>query len=219
MRGRIVIAAVLVVVVVLVAWNALIYGPAGDDLEEATEARDAAEQELATLDARLERLRDQAENQPERQALKEELSANIPELPQLETFIRSADDIRAQTGVDWISVAPAEPAPGPTGISEIRMTIQLEGGFFQVQEYLKRLEDLTRLVVVDAIQIGTGGETDDGSGIPSLSGAPTLTVSLTARMFTQATGLVTPATPVTTTTVAGATTSVGGTPTSAGGDN
>ncbi len=222
MRGRILIAAVLGLVVVLIAWNALFYGPAGKDLDEAKEQRDVAEREVDSLDARLKELRVDAENKPARLALKEELAAMIPELPQLESFIRAADDIRAETGVDWISVAPTEPTPSPTGISEIRMSIQLEGGFFQVQEYLKRLEDLSRLVVIDAIQISAGVQADEDGGTPSLSGAPTLSVTLTARMFTQATGLITPANPVTTTTAGGASTTTvagGTTPTSAGGDN
>ncbi len=207
MKGRAVLAVVLGLVVVLLAWNMFFFAPAGNDLADAKDDRDLAETELAGLDARLESLRDLEEQQPEMVEEQARLGAMIPERPDLEVFIRAANDISVDSGIDWISVAPSEPAAGASGVSEIRMAIQLQGGYYQVQDYLNRLEDLSRLVVIDSIQVGTGVDaTDEQSIVPSAGGAPSLSVTLTARMFTQATGLVSaPVVPdagATTTTVA-----------------
>ena len=56
-----------------------------------------------------------------------------------------------QSGIDWLSVSPSVAQAGTTGVSVIPLTISIKGGFFQVLDYLNRLEDLGRLVIVDAI--------------------------------------------------------------------
>ena len=75
------------------------------------------------------------------------------------------------------------------------MQIVVSGGFFQVLDYLNRVETLDRLVVIDSIDMTTGaastGSSSGSSGTTpttaaSSSGAPLLTVTLNARMFTQA---------------------------------
>ncbi len=97
-----------------------------------------------------------------------------------------------QSGIDWLSISPSPPAVGGAGgISVITMSIEIEGGFFQVLDYLNRLEELERLVVVDAITISgatiAGGDGDEGGEqTSSATGAPTLSVTLNARMFTRA---------------------------------
>ncbi|MCZ7526104.1 MAG: GspMb/PilO family protein [Acidimicrobiia bacterium] len=85
---------------------------------------------------------------------------------------------------------PAPPSPSPGAPSVINLSMQIEGGFFQLLDYLNRLEDLDRLVVVDSLAINAQEQTSSPS--------PTLSVTLSGRMFTRAT--VTPAGGVTTTT-------------------
>jgi Tfp pilus assembly protein PilO len=224
MKSRAIIAGVLVLIVVLLAWNMLFFSPAGKDRDEAAEARDAAQSQQASLQSTLDRLLDLESRQPEFIEEQARLAGKIPAQPDLQVFIRAAYDLQVESGLDWISIAPTEPAPGPSGVSEIRMTVQLEGGYYQVLDYLNRLEDMSRLVVVDSIQVGAGA-TDGGEGstdstVPTSSGAPTLAVSLSARMFTQATDLSTPITlaPPDTGTETTATTA-GATATSAGQAN
>lgn len=56
--------------------------------------------------------------------------------------------------------------------AEIRLTLQIRGGYFQVLDFLNRLDDLSRLVVNDSLTV-----TSDESA--------RLTVGLTSRMFTR----------------------------------
>ena len=59
-----------------------------------------------------------------------------------------------------------------TGPSVIPLSIQIKGGFFQVLDYLNRLEDMGRLVIVDAHQRSprTVEHRTDPSGPPVLVG-------------------------------------------------
>ncbi len=56
--------------------------------------------------------------------------------------------------------------------AEIRLTLQIRGGYFQVLDFMNRLDDLSRLVVNDSLTV-------------SADQSARLTVSLTSRMFTR----------------------------------
>ncbi len=195
MRNRIAIAAVLGFVVILLLWNFAFFGPAGRDRDHAKARLNTAQQTGATLESQLRNLQRISQSAPEQAAHLARLNAAVPPTPDLEGFIRSAVDLEQQAGVDWVSVEPAVPAPGASA-TQIKMQVIISGGFFQVLDYLNRLETLSRLVVVDGIDITTGSATSGSStgtsgttpttSATSSSGAPLLTVTLNARMFTQA---------------------------------
>ncbi len=72
--------------------------------------------------------------------------------------------------------APTQTSPTPATSSlpaEVKLTLQIRGGYFQVLDFMNRLEDLSRLVVTDGLNV-------------TADQAARLTVSLTARMFTRA---------------------------------
>ena len=194
MKSRVVAVGVLLLVVVVIAWNALFFGPAGEDVDKAKARSVAAQQQQTQLNAQLKSLQDLTKRGPEFQARIDKLNGAVPLKPDLEGFLRSAQAIKEAAGVDWVSIQPAAPTAGATGPSEITMQIVVSGGFFQVLDYLNRLEGLRRLVVIDGINVTTasdtaqGGAANGGSSTPTTNrnGAPNLTISLNARMFTQA---------------------------------
>jgi len=207
-RGRL-IAAGAAVLVLAIVWYLLLLAPKSNQLSTAHKQLADAKDQETQLQSTLRRLQALAQQRPSRQAELERLQAAVPPAPDLAGFILSADKIALDAGVDWQSVSPAPPAPGAAGgPSTISMTIQVQGGFFQVLDYLNRIEDLDRVVVVDTLQLSTS-DTDNPA-------SPKLSVNLAARMFTTApaagsptTNTTTPGAPgVTTTTAAGAATTV-----------
>jgi Tfp pilus assembly protein PilO len=81
-------------------------------------------------------------------------------------------------GATPTTAAPTSGGP-PSGTAgagarpaEIRLTLQIRGGYFQVLDFLNRLDDLSRLVVNDSLTV-----TADQNA--------RLTVGLTSRMFTR----------------------------------
>ncbi len=229
MRTRIIAATVLGLVVVLLLWNQLLFSPAGKDVDKARQKRDDAEQQHIQLQAEKTRLEQSRQTQPAVQAQLAKLQAAIPASPDLEGFLRAAFSVKQKSGVDWVSIAPSLPSAG-AGPTEIKMTIVVKGGFFQVLDYLNRFEDpanMPRLVVIDGLDLSSGTATGSGtsgssgssgssggSTAPSTSGAPTLSVTVNARMFTQAAPASTSSggggTPATTPTTVATTTTAGG---------
>ena len=189
MRSRGVIVGVLVGVVVLLLWNLLIFAPKGRDLSAAKKEAQAAQQVEVQLQQTLTALQEISKNGPEIAAKLDRLSAAVPTAPDLDGFILSANQIAVQSGIDWLSVSPSVAQPGTSGPSVIPLTMSIQGGFFQVLDYLNRLEDLSRLVIVDSINVtaaGSEGTGATGTASGSSSGAPALSVTLTGRMFTMA---------------------------------
>jgi Tfp pilus assembly protein PilO len=187
MRSRVAIVGVLVGVVVLLLWNLLIFAPKGRDLSAAKKEAQAAQQVEAQLTQTLRALQEISKNGPEIAAKLDRLSAAVPTAPDLDGFILSANQIAVQSGIDWLSVSPSVAQPGTSGPSVIPLTMSIQGGFFQVLDYLNRLEDLGRLVIVDSINVtAAGAEGAGATGTATSSGAPALSVTLTGRMFTMA---------------------------------
>ncbi|HEX5616481.1 MAG TPA: type 4a pilus biogenesis protein PilO [Acidimicrobiia bacterium] len=203
-RGVALFAVAAVAIVAL--WWTLVYSPRGDQLDDAKVELETAQGEQQALQAQLARLEDINENLPEIDADLAKLSGLVPPTADLAGFILGMNDLANQSGIDWISVSPTPPAAQGTGFATIGLNITVEGGFFQVLDYLNRLEDFDRLVVVEGVNVtggSTGGEGTDGAVVDS-SG---LAVSMTARMFTtQQPGVATTTTtaPAATTTTTGA---------------
>jgi Tfp pilus assembly protein PilO len=179
MRSRFVIFGVLLTVVVVLIWNIAIFSPRGSKLNDAKKAAQAAQQLEPGLQATLARLKQISQNGPAIAAQLDKLNAAVPASPDLDGFILSANQIAVQAGIDWLSVSPSVVQAGTTGPSVIPLSVQIKGGFFQVLDYLNRLEAMGRLVIVDSINT-------TATQVAGTTGPPTLSVTLSGRMFTRA---------------------------------
>lgn len=197
MKRNAVIGVVAGALVVVLAWYLLFYKPTSSDVSKTKGDLDSAQTQEQSLQATLARLQSLDKERPQQQATLDKLNAAIPATPDLAEFIFEANTAAADSGVDWLSIAPTPPAASPTGgPSVIALNIQVQGGFFQVLDYLNRLENLKRLVVTQSINVAAGSTDGSSSGgstnttLPtstSESGAPTLSVTLSATMYTSAT--------------------------------
>jgi len=211
-RNQILIGVAALLAIVLV-WYFVLYAPLGDDLDSAQAQKTEEQKKTDSLQADLARLQGQKENGAQQQALLRKLDAAVPEQPDLAEFIIQANEIADQSGISFLSIAPTPPAAGTGGASVIALTISIQGSFFQLQDYLRLLEKLERLVIVDSVTIAasSGDSGTTGASTSSSGDGTTLGVTLVARMFTRAapTGGTAGATApdgTTTTTVPGATT-------------
>ena len=107
----------------------------------------------------------------------------FPATPALPALLDALQDSADQAGVDLTSVAPAPPKPSTTapGLAEISVSVNVTGGYFEVQDYLSRLEDLVkgtdpdrvppRSLLVRAVNLSSGGASSGTGG--STATAPT----------------------------------------------
>lgn len=181
-------------VVLILLWYFLLFSPTSKDLNDTRDQVSEAQRQTQELENTVRRLKALSRNAPQQQADLRALRAAVPENPDLADFILQANDIASTSGVDWLSISPSPPVANTDGPnSSIALSIQIEGGFFTVLDYLNRLEDLDRLVIIDGVSISTGDTGSSGStggsgssDSTSTSSDPTLSVTLTGRMFTNA---------------------------------
>jgi Tfp pilus assembly protein PilO len=166
---------------VLLLWYVVLWGPQGSTLSKAKKRASAATAQRETLRDQLNRLQQSRRDQPLKQAQLETLRVAIPDDPNLAQLILDTNDAASRSGVDFLSITPTPPgtaaAQGTTtpsaaggAVSSIRISMSVTGGYFQVLDFVNRLNRLPRIVVVDALTIANS--------------ATGLQVSLQERMFT-----------------------------------
>lgn len=206
MNRRIMLGGLGAALVLLLVWYFLFWTPRTRDIEAAQDRADQAQLRQDDLLVQLARLRAAKRNEAALRSQIEELRIAIPDQPNLAQFILDTNEAAARSGIDFLSIAPTPPAtagaeegqvtPDATAPVEIILNMTVSGGYFQVLDFLNRLDALPRLVVVDTLNLGGDGQT--------------LQVSLTGRMFMSQlpAGVAAPGegAPTTTTTVAGETT-------------
>ena len=187
MKSRNLLVGGVVAVLVIALWFMFLYKPTSAETSKVHKQVKEAERETLGLQAKLAQVSDKARNEQTKKELAV-LHAAVPANPALASFIRQANQIAAQSGVNWMSVTPTEPTRA-TGDSAVAIGIQVKGGYAQVLDYLQRLQDLSRLVIVDNVNISGATESEGGGGsgggvFTTETGTDTgLNMQITARMF------------------------------------
>lgn len=160
---------------------------------------DRVEAEIATEEARttqlrseLARLQELQANAPKFEAELAKIRGYVPRDDEVPNFIFLVQDAANTAGVDFVQITPQLPKPPPEGaaLAEIRAQIGAGGGYFAIQDFIRRLHGMDRAVRIDNLTL-TGTEEETGE--------VTVTLSATARIFFEApgggaTGAVDPAT-------------------------
>jgi Tfp pilus assembly protein PilO len=180
MRIRIAVF-LLVLAGVTVAAFLLVFRPQTGNISEARKETEATGQRISQLRLELGQLQALQKQAPELRARAQQVDTAIPSDPQLAQFILQVQDAATKSGIDWLSVSPTPPAastttgaqtPGQANVSEVAITMGVNGGYFQVQDFLTRLETLGRAVKISGVTLG-----------PGPAGPPQLAASLTMKMF------------------------------------
>jgi Tfp pilus assembly protein PilO len=113
-----------------------------------------------------------------------ELTTVSPARPAADTTAAQATATTTSTTAasgsgDAATTATTAPA-GPVAPSAITVSLLVEGGYFQILDFLNRVDDLPRIVVVDSLDIGPSESAEAENPTGDLS------ATITARMFTGA---------------------------------
>ncbi|MDX6224923.1 MAG: hypothetical protein QOE64_1299 [Frankiales bacterium] len=206
-----VVFTVLGCLVVLAAGWFLLVSPKRSDAAGLRTTAAQVDSQNAQLQTQLQVLKAQAKALPKQQAALAAVAAKIPDNPALPALVRSLTVAAQSAGVELVSMTPSAPAPvaavaaapaaaGATSsasagtLAQIPLTLNVVGGYFQVEQFVANLESLQRSMRVSALTIAPGGnpvkpatsKADDGRSLGT---------AITAQVF-MATNRP-PATPVT----------------------
>jgi len=163
----IVVAILLVVVLVL---------PKMHDVSSAQDQLDAARLEQTTLEVRKAAL-DQAKlDAPKAVRTIANVHKRIPATADEPGFILLLSNAAASAGIDIVTLTPSTPVfDSTTGLSTIPVAVSATGSYFDITDYMFKIETLPRAAVVTALSIAPVDETKAN---------PQLTMTAQINLFT-----------------------------------
>jgi Tfp pilus assembly protein PilO len=175
-RSMLILLPLVAVALIVVSFVFLIkpqMDQAAELREEAAAIRTQQEQARGQI-AALARVR---ETSPTVEAELAAISAIIPQDPALPSALRQFQMAAQDSGVTLTSMAPSAPTNAnisdAPNLASISWSLSIEGGYFQVVDFLRRLEDPVVTARGILVQSVTASPTE----------LPTLSVSVTAVMF------------------------------------
>jgi Tfp pilus assembly protein PilO len=166
--------AIVGALLVLVAGVLLLIRPTRQAAAEARADRDAAAAESQSLRDQIKALEALKPKEAELKAQAELAKAEFPATPGLPPLIEALQDSASQAGVDLGTVAPSTPQTSTLNpqLAEITTTVNISGGYFEIQDFLVRLENLVkgsdpgrvapRSVLVRSVNLA--GNSEDATG-------------------------------------------------------
>lgn len=152
-QRNVLILASVALLLLVVLFYVLLLGPQREELAELQDERDARQEQLDQLEAEVAELEEIQRNAPEIERELLELSRRVPEQAQIPTFVVQVEEIAGESGVTQLLIEPGDPEqPGNGGdYTIIPITMSFEGGYDELQDFVARLQNLTRLVAVEDV--------------------------------------------------------------------
>ena len=177
MKRSQVLLSILAAGLVIALFYVLLWSPAREDLAELEEQIAAQQTQQQQLQQEITRLRAVRDEAPEVEAELAAAEAIVPRDAALPAALRQLQVAADESGVVLQSVTTSRPtaiAEGPAGLSSIGASMQLFGGYFQIVDFLRRVEDPA---------ITPRGLTWGNATLALGSEYPELNVSLTGSMY------------------------------------
>jgi Tfp pilus assembly protein PilO len=209
-------AAVAAVVVLLAGWFGLVSPQRGDAAQHRADAQ-AQVDANAQLQTQIDVLKQEQKGLPAQQSKLAALRTQIPDNPALPNLIRALSDEAQKSGVVLTTLTPSTPVTladtsgavatttgtsvTPDALAYIPLQVQLTGDYFEIEQFMGALERMQRSFLVSALTIAQDDSTTSTTTTSTTSSDPTLTASITGRVF-----MVPPAPVVTVPTTGTATT-------------
>lgn len=182
--------AVAGVLVTLLVFYFLFIRPRKAELAEVR-AQVVTETDLTTqLRSELTRLQALQENEPQLQAELERIRGFVPRRNEVPNFIFQVQDSANESGVDFVTISPELPKQPPEGatLAQVRVQIGTQGGYFAIQDFMRRLYDLDRALRIDVLTMTGGGGEVDATDV-------SIGMDITARIFFELPAVQAPVTP------------------------
>jgi Tfp pilus assembly protein PilO len=149
------IVATAAAVIVLLLFFLILLKPKLGEISKTKDDVDAARTQEQTLQLNLQHLQQVRKNAPDTTAKLAAISQYLPSTPDLPGFIQLVQNAATLSSIDLQTIAPSPPSSltGATGVQAIPVTLTLQGGFFRIEDFLARLENLQRVVEVRTVTL------------------------------------------------------------------
>lgn len=183
MRGRrgplIAGVGVAAVAVLLVLFLVM---PKMGQVSEARTELETARNEQQTLESQLSALEDARDQAGDARQVIAEVDRQIPPTADLPGLILLLQNAAVGSGLDLVTVTPGAPTfDAESGLSVIPVAVGGEGSYFDVAEFLFRIETLPRAAKTLTLSLAPGGT---GDAATTTIGSPELSMTATVELYT-----------------------------------
>jgi len=202
------LTAVVCLAVLAAGWF-LVVKPQRGQASDLRTQKSQVDAQSSQLQSQVAQLRQQQKGLPAQQKVLSQIATKIPDNPALPALIRQLSAAADGAGVTLVSLAPGQPtlAQAPIGaattttttssassavaaapLANIPLAIQVQGTYFNVEQFFAAVESLSRAMLVSGFTL-TPADAGSSSGTSSsTSGADalppgTLTAQITASVF------------------------------------
>ena len=147
---NILILGLLGIVILVIGFYFFLLSPLLQSLNEQAQARENKQAQLEEVQQQVNELEEVRRNSPEIERQLLELSKRIPTQPQIPTLVVQIQEIADASGVTQLMVEPGD-AAAPAGGGDyhvVPVTMQFNGTYDQMQDFLLRTRNLARLVTI-----------------------------------------------------------------------
>ena len=147
---NILILGLLGIVILVIGYYFFLLSPLLQSLNQQAQAREDKQAQLDEVQQQVNDLEEVRRNSPEIERQLLELSKRIPTQPQIPTLVVQVQEIAGASGVTQLVVEPGD-AAAPAGggdYSVVPVTMQFNGTYDQMQDFLLRTRNLARLVTI-----------------------------------------------------------------------
>lgn len=192
--GQVTAAGMGAGVLLLAAGWFLLVSPQHAQADSLATQTATAVQENSALQMQLVQLRAQSKDLPAEEAALAKVEAEMPGSADLATLIRQLSARAAADAVVLTSLSPGAPAAltAPTGstnassglaVGAIPVSLNVTGGYFEVEQFLSDLENLPRAFLVTGLSLAPSSGTATGSSTSPAGSSGAVTASITATIF------------------------------------
>jgi Tfp pilus assembly protein PilO len=187
------------VVLVLAVGTLLLVRPKQQAVAQARADRNAAIAESQALSDQVRALEALKADAADLRAKAEQVKDEFPSTPNLPGLVDALEDAADTAGVDLISISPTAPKASTVQpeLAEISTAISVAGSYFQLEDFLSRVENLVRgadpkrvpprSVLVQSVSVSSsagGGTGDSAAATPDPSASPDrLQASISLSVF------------------------------------
>ena len=174
-RGRFILWIVLTIFVCLLFY---FFGvkPQRAELTRVQAEIETEKVRTSQLQVELQRLEELQANAPKLRAELETIRGFVPTRPELANFIFQVQEAANRAGLDFVQITPELPRTPPEGaaLAQVRATIGATGGYFSLQDFLRRLYALDRALRSDTVSLSVSSLEPYGTR---------LTMNIATRIF------------------------------------
>jgi Tfp pilus assembly protein PilO len=163
-RNRMILAIVGVILFLLAGYFFLVK-PRQTELTEVKQQIEDAETLTTQLRVELQHRLDLQAREPQLRAQLARVRDLVPQTDEVANFVFQVQDEADKAGVTFVQVTPELPEPPLEGaaLAEIDITIRANGGYFAIQDFVRRLYQLDRALRIDVFNLTatTDAQTDE----------------------------------------------------------